>query len=150
MFTEKDILARLQNGEDAQAIADEFAKVINAANKTYTDQKVKEEAERKAAEEAAKKRDIQKEKELQSIIHSFYDWYATYYEDLGEEDIDAKQIIELIDSFQEMVDTFTKLGLSNIVPVEKKVRVSADKVAKKGSKINPDDAINAFLKQMGW
>ena len=46
MFNEKDILARLQNGEDAQKIADEMAAILNAANKTYTDQK---EAEKKAA-----------------------------------------------------------------------------------------------------
>ena len=44
MFDEKTILARLQNGEDAQKIADEMAAMINAANKTYTDQKAAEEA----------------------------------------------------------------------------------------------------------
>ena len=54
MFDEKTILARLQNGEDAQTIADEMAAMINAANKTYADQK--------AAEEAAKKTEIQKMK----------------------------------------------------------------------------------------
>ena len=35
MINEKDILARLQAGEDAQKIADELANVLNAANATY-------------------------------------------------------------------------------------------------------------------
>ena len=52
MFDEKTILARLQNGEDAQTIADEMAATINAANKTYDDQKAAEEAAAAAETEA--------------------------------------------------------------------------------------------------
>ena len=57
MFDEKTILARLQNGEDAKTIADEMAAALNAANKTYVDQKAKAEAE-------AKRSEIQKQEEL--------------------------------------------------------------------------------------
>ena len=39
MFDVNEILARLQNGEDAQKIADEMAATLNLANKTYEDRR---------------------------------------------------------------------------------------------------------------
>ena len=64
MFDEKTILARLQNGEDVQKIADEMTTILNQANKAYADQK--------AAEEAAKKRnEVQKKEDLQEILNLF-------------------------------------------------------------------------------
>ena len=43
MFDEKVILARLQNGEDAQTIANEMADMINKANKMTADELAKAE-----------------------------------------------------------------------------------------------------------
>ena len=134
MFTEKDILARLQNGEDVQKIADEMAAIINAANKTYADQK--------AAEEAAKKQnEVQKKEDLQEILDLFMDWMNAHYGIGTKGDITADQVIELIESLQEYVEAIK--DLEAIFGVKK----PAAKAVKASS---ADDTINQFLKQMGW
>ena len=136
MFTEKDILARLQNGEDAQKIADEMASLINKANKMYADQK--------AAEEAAKKQnEIQKKEDLQEILDLFTDWLNAHYGVGAKGDITADQVIELIDSLQEYIDAIK--GLEAML--NKKKAAPVQKIIKSN---NPDDTLNAFLKQMGW
>ena len=143
MFNEKDILARLQNGEDVQKIADEMAKMINAANKTYTDQKAAEEA----AKAAAAKAEDQKKEELQSILDLFCDWFGTYYgmnvEDLKSE-LKAEQVIELIDSLKEYIEAVK--GLESMFNMK-----NAPKIIKSNTKPkNADEQINDFLKKMGW
>lgn len=138
MFDEKTILARLQNGEDAQKIADEMAAMINAANKTYTDQK--------AAEEAAKKQnEVQKKEELQEIIDLFMEWLETFYGVKVDEEVPADSVIELIDSLKEYIDAFK--GLEAMLGAKK----PATKVIKSNTKpANADETINAFLNKMGW
>ena len=127
MFDEKTILARLQNGEDAQTIANEMAAMINAANKTYTDQK--------AAEEAAKKQnEVQKKEELQEIIDLFMEWLETFYGVKVDEEVPADSVIELIDSLKEYIDAFK--GLEAMLGAKKPA--------------NADETINAFLNKMGW
>lgn len=140
MFDEKTILARLQNGEDAQTIADEMAAMINAANKTYADQK--------AAEEAAKKTEIQKYEDLQEIIDMFVDWFGTYYEidveDLKSE-LKADEVIELVDSLKGYIEAIK--GLESMFDSKKTV----NKVIKSNTKPkSADDRINDFLNKMGW
>jgi tetratricopeptide (TPR) repeat protein len=149
MFNEKDILARLQNGEDAQAIADEFAKVINAANKTYTDQKAAEEA----AKAQAKQVEIQKREELQEIIDLFMEWLETFYGIKSKEKISADQVIELVDSLKEYVEAikdFEKaFGLDiNVLGCEKPV--AKPTIKKSVQTQSADDTLNAFLNKMGW
>ena len=144
MFTEKDILARLQNGEDVQKIADEMAAALNQANKTYTDQKAAEEAAKAAAEKAT----LQKKEELQEIINLFCDWTCEYLgmsrEDFGE--ITADQVIELIDSLKGYVEAIKNFEL--FLSGKKKPAVAP------GRKIinaeSADETINKFLKSMGW
>ena len=70
MINEKDILTRLQAGEDAQAIADELAAALNAANATYlAEVEAKKKAEAEAAKKAAEATAIEEEKnELAQII----------------------------------------------------------------------------------
>ena len=138
MFDEKTILARLQNGEDAQTIANEMAAMINAANKTYTDQK--------AAEEAAKKQnEVQKKEELQEIIDLFMEWLETFYGVKVDEEVPADSVIELIDSLKEYIDAFK--GLEAMLGAKK----PAAKVIKSNTKpANADETINAFLNKMGW
>ena len=134
MFTEKDILARLQNGEDVQKIADEMAAVINAANKAYADQK--------AAEEAAKKQnEIQKREDLQEILDLFSDWLNAHYGIGAKGDISADQVIELIESLEDYFKAIKDL----------EVVFGAAKPAKKAVKTkSADETIDQFLKQMGW
>lgn len=147
MFNEKDILARLQNGEDAQAIADEFAKLLNNANKTYTEEQKKAEAEAKA-----KQIQQDKEDELAIILEDLKDWMRRYYPKHDEiiiqsfDETSTKDVISMIDGIFELID----LGFASLMtiksPVEKK---TADSVT--GRKAKPaDDVINDFLKSMGW
>ena len=139
MFTEKDILARLQNGEDAQTIANEMADMINKANKMYADEKAKAEEAKRAEEQ---KQAIQKQKvtNLQNILDEFALWFAQYYGiDAGDE-LKAESIMEIIDGVQEYMDALKGLELAG-------GKKPAVKVVKKPS---ADDTINQFLKQMGW
>ena len=140
MFDEKTILARLQNGEDVQTIADEMAVMINAVNKTYTDQK--------AAEEAAKKTEAQKYEDLQEILDMFVDWFGTYYEidveDLKSE-LKADEVIELVDSLKGYIEAIK--GLESMFDAKKPV----SKVIKSNTKPkSADDRISDFLNKMGW
>lgn len=139
MFDEKTILARLQNGEDAQKIADEMAAMINKANKMYADEVAKAE-EAKRAEE--KKQAIQKQKtaDLQDILDQFAAWFQEYYNiDAGDE-LKAESIMEIIDGIQEYMDALK--GLEMVIGKKPAVKVT--------KKANADDTINQFLKQMGW
>lgn len=135
MFDEKTILTRLQNGEDVQKIADEFAAVINAANETYNKQKAEEAAKAKRAED------------LQSILDLLAEWIADYYNMDATElkaDLTAESIIELMDSCYELVasmEDFEKMfgGIQKKpLPAKVKITNSADKT------------INEFLQKMGW
>ena len=137
MFDEKTILARLQNGEDMQAIADEIANMLNQANKAYADQKAKEEEARKA-EELKKAAELQKKADLQDILDQVTLWFAQYY---GiEESLSADEVLELIDEVQGYVNALGDLG--KMFAVKPKVKVVKTQ--------NPDDTLNAFLNKMGW
>ena len=145
MFDEKTILARLQNGEDAQTIANEMAAMINAANKAYQDEKAAEEAKRKAAETAK----LQEKEELQEIIDLFCDWVCNYLgmsrEDFGE--ITADQVIELIDSLKDYVEAVK--NFKSLLGA-KKPAVKTAKIATPVTKQSADEAISHFLANMGW
>ena len=137
MFDEKTILARLQNGEDMQKIADEMAAMINAANKTYNDQK--------AAEEAAKKRnEIQKKEDLQEILDLLADWFKTYYDIETKSELEVDAVLELIDSLKEYVEALK--GLETVFNMK-----NAPKIIKSNTKLkSADEQISDFLSKMGW
>ena len=137
MFDEKTILARLQNGEDMQKIADEMAAMINAANKTYNDQK--------AAEEAAKERnEIQKKEDLQEILDLLADWFNTYYGIETKSELEADAVLELIDSLKEYVEALK--GLETVFNMK-----NAPKIIKSNTKPkSADEQISDFLSKMGW
>ena len=137
MFDEAKILARLQNGEDAQTIANEMAAALNKVNKMYADQKAKEEEARKA-EELKKAAELQKKADLQDILDQVTLWFAQYY---GiEESLSADEVLELIDEVQGYVNALGDLG--KLFAVKPKVKVVKTQ--------NPDDTLNAFLNKMGW
>ena len=143
MFDEKTILARLQNGEDIQKIADEMAAMINSANKAYADQK---------AAEAVEKAKVQKKEELQEILDLFADWFSTYYNIDAKSELNADAVLELIESVQEYIKAMTDLGA---VLGGKIGKTPAAPVGPKIIKSNTppktaDETINAFLNQMGW
>ena len=137
MFDEKTILARLQNGEDAQKIADEMAAVLNQANKAYADQK--------AAEEAAKKRnEVQKKEDLQEILDLFTEWFKTYYGIDAKGELEADAVLELIDSIKDYVEALK--DLETIFDIK-----NAPKIIKSNTKPkSADEQIRDFLNKMGW
>lgn len=153
MFDEKTILARLQNGEDVQKIADEMAAMINAANKTYADQKAAEEAKKKAEEERKKALNLQKTADLQDILDQFAVWFNTYY-DVDEsvwDEINADTVLEMIDSVQEYIKAMSDLTAAfGKKPIVKPVVPAGAKIIKSNTKPNADETLNAFLNKMGW
>ena len=143
MFDEKTILARLQNGEDAQKIADEMAAMINAANKTYTDQK--------AAEAAKKQNELQKEEDLQEILDMLYDWFDIYYNmDIKEikSELKADQVIELIDSLKEYFEALK--GLEDLFSVKNATKPTPKIIKSNTKSKSADEQISDFLNKMGW
>lgn len=144
MFDEKTILTRLQNGEDAQTIANEMAAMINAANKMYNDQKAAEEAK-------AKERDIQKRNDLQEILNQLINWLGTYY-DLDMEsikhEVTAEALIGLINSLDEYMNAMK--DLQNLLGVKPKAPAGTKVIKSNTPPKSADDTLNDFLKQMGW
>ena len=139
MFDEATILARLQNGEDAQKIADEMAAALNKVSKIYSDQKAKEDAERAAAKRA----ESQKKEDLQEIIDLFMEWLSNYYKVDAQTEVTADQVLEVIDSVFEYVEAMKSLESMF-------VKKAPTKVIKNTNKPNADETINQFLAKMGW
>ena len=151
MFTEKDILARLQAGEDAQKIADEMADILNAANKTYTDQKEAEqkrlEAERKAKEAAAKQTKARQKKEADALMEAIGKWVVKYYATTPEEEkkyksvlagLDGEVLITIADEAINAAKLYGKMeSIFDVKPVGKKKKTT-------------DDVFADFFKEMGW
>jgi hypothetical protein len=144
MLNEKDILIRLQNGEDAQNIANELANALNAANKTYIAQK-EEEAKKKADE--AKKNDLAKRDSLQRIFDDLYVWVKTYYgDDIAQAfsaEFNADVVLEIFRIFGDYGKVLQ--GLKAVVPV---APAGTKKLTNSG--VNPDKVLDSFLKNMGW
>ena len=149
MFTEKDILARLQAGEDAQAIANEMANILNAANKTYEDQKEAEKkrlaAEKAAKEAAAKQLKARKKKEADALMEAIGEWVIKYYATSPEEE--KKYRIVLADLDGAALITVADEVVSGVRMI--KNMESIFDVKPKGKK-NSDDVIAEFLNKMGW
>ena len=144
MFDTNEILARLQNGEAVQTIADEMADLLNEANALY---KEKVEADKRVAEQ----RDVQKKEHMELILQDIRAWFNEFYDcewakDLN--DIKVEAVIELVDSLVDYVDAF--IELEKTLKAKPDVKPAAKPVKKIFKTNNPDDTLNAFLKQMGW
>lgn len=99
MFDTNAIYTRLQNGEDAQAIADEMAKALNDA----INKQLKYEEEHKA--DAVKKQD------LKVIMDKINNFIETYYNDIYDEElrkVSVDEVLELVDKSVEDVRKFHK------------------------------------------
>ena len=152
MFKVEDILARLQNGENANDIADEMVKVLNTANEQFQKE---EEEKAKAAEAQAK--NAKKLADLQAILDLMHDYCIEYYCDGNEDintvkavfaDLDAAAVDKMIEEAgayavkmaeaQKRIENMFNVGFG--VPTETK---------KKEKKRTPDDVIAGFLNSMG-
>ena len=141
MFTEKEILARLQNGESMDTIANEISSLLNSAKDAYE----AEEAAKRAEAESAKRVEECKVQEMEDIIELIADWAHTYY-DVDPELFDlitAEDVIKIIEECKAYVDAMEKLAASLGTKIEKAP-------AKAALKKDPAREIEQFLKSMGW
>lgn len=154
MINEKDILTRLQAGEDAQKIADELAAVLNAANATYiAEQKAKEEAARKAeAEKAAKEEE--RDELAQIIADAVMDYLELVAPELvedDEEELSGAEVRKLLDSMIPVMQSLK--NLQAILPADTHpfgTPILTPPVAKMGNgtpiaKLSDDEIIKNFL-----
>lgn len=151
MYNVNDILARLQNGESADAIAQSFADALNGA--------IQKQQEEQAA---ATKRHEDKVAALTNIIDTVIDFIEEFYPEMIPEGMDlafnAEEIESTIKALDDSLPQFIELNtaLSSLEALTKKPK--ADPVV---AKINPNpkpasftaavsgDAITNFLKANG-
>ena len=91
MYTKDDIMARLQKGDDPQAIANEIADTLNAAVAEYEENQKAAQKEKEAA-----KRNSEKQKDMAELCRRFWKYMQKYYGwDEGEfSDEDVRDGIE--------------------------------------------------------
>ena len=136
----KAILARLQNGESADDIANEFANMINDAVK-LNDAEVQKQKEAEAA--AAREESLNAK--AQTILDALYDYVITAAPDLAEELGDDSELYDVA-QLRSIVDSAlagVKLSLS--------IAKSFADEPKADPKVAPsaDDKIKQFLKSFG-
>ena len=140
-FTKEDILARLQNGETADAIASEMANMLNDA-----------EAEKKALDakkEAKEKEDTRALEAKRAAVNNMLGAVCDYLVASGEgdlitdiKDIETDKVIEMLDDSIKMAKSLEKLkDLQFPMNLPKaKITVASD---------SADKVINEFLKNLG-
>ena len=141
MYNVNDILARLQNGENADAIAQEFADALNGA------------IQKRNEEKAAADRKANKVATLTYILDEIIEFVEEFYpEFIVDEDLeitpeDVENVIEVLDvytpKFKELQESLANLEASTSKPspsLKKELPVSF--------KID-DNPINTFLKVNG-
>jgi uncharacterized protein (DUF1778 family) len=141
MYNVNDILARLQNGESADAIAQSFADVLNQAIAA------------KSVEEEKTKVRAAKVADLTDIIDLILNFINQYYPDLVSEvdvEVTAEDIESLVD---ELDNTIAQAKIvTNLMahPARKNVTITTDPSPTMSKKINNcNDSIMNFLKING-
>lgn len=146
MYNVNDILARLQNGESADAIAQSFADALNGA--------IQKQQEEKAAEA---KRHEDKVAALTDIIDNVIDFIEEFYPDMIPNGVDlefsAEDVEGVIEALDDSIPKFKELGaaLADLEALAKKPevgRVVSHKPATFTATVN-GDAITNFLKANG-
>jgi hypothetical protein len=141
MYDVNDILARLQNGENADTIAQEFADALNGA------------IQKRNEEKAAADRKAEKVETLIWILDDIIDFVKEFYPELiVDEDIevtseDVERIIKVLDVY---VPKFKELNaaLANLETLSSKPSHAFKKELPVSFTIDTDP-INTFLKQHG-
>lgn len=148
MVNQKDILARLQAGESADVIAQELANALNEANAQFAAEQKKASTAKAKAEYVQEIGDLIKE-----YILEFHAGSAVA-EAVADQEIDAAEIVEMIDSAFEQLDAevrklkeIEKIFGGLLSHLEDNHCGRGDKSV---GKIEPNvDAIGAFLKANG-
>ena len=127
MYSVNDILSLLNKGEKPETIAQNFTDILNAA----IDQKKKND------EEANKKLQETKKRELQTILDEIKMWCKTYYPELNIQcSLKAEEVMPIFDGTAESLKEFNKFF--DKIPIEKKKDTEKT--------VDADKAINDFLK----
>ena len=103
MYTKNDIMARLQKGDDPQAIANEIADTLNAALKEYEESKAEV-----AKKEAAEKKDAEKQKDMTELCNMFNAYMHKYY-DWNEGEFDEDDVREVMEVTEDAMLAATEL-----------------------------------------
>ena len=98
MYDKNEILVRLQNGEDAQDIANEIADLLNAAVDEYT--KAEE------AKLAAAAKEAEKVNSADLVVEHGRAFLKTYYPDLYVSSFETATGKDLIGFFDEMLEEY--------------------------------------------
>ena len=153
MINSKDILARLQNGEKAEDIANELINALNDANDTYN-----KEVEAKKAESEAKAKKVADMQDILDLLHDFcIEYYCDSNEDINAveaafDEFTAEKVIEIVEEagaavlkfdeqlkdIEKMFDTFP-FGKSTV-----ELRLDKD-----ATPADADAVIGKFLKSIG-
>lgn len=151
MVNMNDILARLQAGESADAIAQEMVDALNAANAQF------------AEEQAANDVKAQKAEFVEEMAELVRDYIMTFHADsyiatmIQDQEIDPTEIVEMLDqSFEQLDQEIRKLKemekmLSGILgKLEHNCGPDCGCADKATGKIEPNmDALAGFLKANG-
>lgn len=145
MFDTKDLLARIQAGENPEDIANEFAKQLNDVIALDQKQKAAEAAAKKEAEEKAAKT-AKLDACVQAMATAMSDYIAIAEPDLvaeiGEDEIiDIKMIRDALDAALAAAKMALKIAKTFDEPTNAKPDPKAAKSA--------DDSISQFLKSFG-
>ena len=142
-FTKADILARLQNGDTVDAIAQEMANALNEAQTAFD--------EAKAAEDKAKVEADRVLNAKRAAVEIMLDGASDYLIAAGEADlqkevknIEIDKVIELLDGTIEMAKSLEKLKDLQFVTTPK-AKITVAPADLEGA----DQVIGEFLKQFG-
>ena len=105
MYTKDDIMARLQKGDDPQAIANEIADTLNAAFAEYEEN---QKAKQREKEKEAAKRDSEKQKDMAELCRLFWNYMQKYY-DWNEVEFSDEDVREVIESTEAAMVAATEL-----------------------------------------
>lgn len=157
MFNQKDLYAALQNGENPEKIAQQFADALNGA----IAMKKKEEAEAEAAKKAAAAKVQARIDAINDILDAVDEFIAKFYPDMHDPqmraDIDAVEVDKII--LQAYNETVAMMGtLKEIISMKKKIDAQNKPVAEKpilktATTVTPQDAdaaLKAFLTRNGF
>ena len=156
MYTKDDIMARLQKGDDPQAIANEIADTLNAAVAEYEENQKAAQKEKEAA-----KRNSEKQKDMAELCRLFWKYMQKYYGwDEGEfSDEDVRDVIESTEAamvaateLKAMFENLNKTLNEDMDEQPAKLRHETISNAKKCKCANKptdlDDELHKLLKQL--
>lgn len=145
------ILARLQNGEDAEKIANELINMLNVANMEYVAIQEKEKAEAEA-KKAAAARDAELDALAQGMIDSVAKYIQVAYPDAQIEvrgEIDVADVREMIDGIYEFSTALKDLDKLFGERSFKHRPAMCNKIAEAPKKKSSEEILANFLKSNG-